>query len=194
MQNNVRTYLKSYRHDLAGRIHALLALEELLDTECEKILELIPNSAPIETISMLRNVRNSWSYDLSRCDHLLTAEPFAARVDGITLSSLINLDIPIGQWFCDPTSLSETIKHINKSLGHLGLKFHKPIVRTTLSNVDIIFHVGEIFDRETKRMSLAFPGDIDAAFAEAEARISMIELRAAQDNLGATVIVSISSN
>jgi hypothetical protein len=187
---DVRAALRSHRHDLAGRVHVLFAALDLIDENSEYVPADIS-----EATQLLQDVKEAWHRELKRFDALLDNAPRPLHISGIELSELLERELPEGYWSCDPDALTRAVKHGNKALGRTPFRdmqfrtdVRDGVLQLTLSSGLKPEHL------QLTRPALAFPGDLDAAIAEAECRLAGVDVLGGLDGAGALLVFRVAQS
>jgi hypothetical protein len=172
LSSDVRSALRSYRHDLAGRVHVLLASLDLFDES----IDYVPADI-VEATKHLKNINDAWHRELKRYDELLELEPLPGKVKSSILSNALERRVPDGVWICDDVALISSIKHANKVLGRTGFGEKRFEASVHDGNLFFTMSVGiASMELELQRPFEVFRGDLDAALAEAEARLAGVSI------------------
>lgn len=180
--SDVRAFLRFYRHDLAGRVQAVISSVELLDDPTSV------RSDDFEVgIAALNGVVGAWREELGRIDHLLDGQPALREISSRSIIPQAGQDngdpLPPGFWSCDLDALLRCLSRCYKILGRSGLLDLKTSWNVN-DSLEISLQSGsDDRSRASVRLFEAFPGDMDAAFAEAEARLAGVSIVASVSDI-----------
>jgi hypothetical protein len=174
----VRTSLRFMRHDLAGRVHVLLAAIELYSNDDYS------GSGTDDALQLLREVEQNWRGELRRLDDLLVGTPSPFPVTAHGLSEILGIVVSDGNYLCDPAPLSAAIKHGHKAIGRASLFAHTTTLDRSTHGLVLSLRSGTCGDQEQGPLHEVLPGDGDAYLCEAEAGLAGVKVTAARDTDG----------
>jgi hypothetical protein len=178
----VRSLLRFVRHDIAGRVHVLMATIELASPDGG-----VSAGDAGDAIGLLRDVERSWRVELRRLDELLTDEPSPFPVGAHRISEILGLTVTPGTYQCDPEALANAVSRGRRSIGRASLYAHTTRAELSAEGLVVELRAGTCGQEPHSPLYEAIPGDGDAAFCEAEARLAGVAVSAGRDADGVII-------
>lgn len=179
LPESVSSMLRYHRHELAGRIHVLLATIELAASEVEH-----HGGGVGDALNLLRDLERAWRSDLARCDMLLGGEPMPYPVGSRALTEILGTVVPDGVYLCDADALARSVRHGHKAIGRASLYAHTTKVTTEAEGLVIELRAGASTGIPDRPVYEAMAGDGDAYLCHAESRLAGVDLFAVRDDDG----------
>jgi hypothetical protein len=179
LPESVSSMLRYHRHELAGRIHVLLATIELAASEVEH-----HGGGVGDALNLLRDLERAWRSDLARCDMLLGGEPMPYPVASRALTEILGTVVPDGIYLCDADALARSVRHGHKAIGRASLYAHTTRVATESDGLVVELRAGASTSTPDRPVYEAMAGDGDAFLCHAESRLAGVDLFAVRDDDG----------
>lgn len=177
LQADVRLALRSHRHDLAGRVQAVMGSAELLDGPDQTLPAEI-----VEAVGMLNDIVSAWRTELAGLDALLSGEVSTGTTSSAELQKILSTgaQLPDSTWACDSEMLAAALRHAYKAVGRTGFHHLRMTVQTA-ENLIVDVVSGDdpcMFDAPPRRVTDVFAGDLEGALTEASAHAAGVSVGA----------------
>jgi len=187
LHTDVRLALRSHRHDLAGRVQAVMGSAELLD---DPTLPLPIEIA--EAVGLLKNIVTAWRNELVGLDTLLSGEINRGPASSTELQKILSsVDrLPDTRWACGSELFGAALRHAHKTVGRSGFHRLRMTVRVAEQLVVDVVAGDEVsmFDSSSpRRVAEVFAGDLEGSLTEAHAHAAGVSASAVRTEHGAGI-------